>query len=134
MVIDTSAVIAILLGESDAVQLARVMESATVLRISAATLLEAAIVVEKRYGLAGSAKLDQFLAAADVQIEPVTAEQSTVARAAYRKYGKGMHPAGLNFGDCFSYALAKSLGEPLLFKGDDFALTDVSKIDMSSED
>lgn len=133
MVIDTSAVIAILLDESDALQLARVIETAPVRRISAAALLEASIVIEKRHGLSGGAKLDQFLAAADVQIEPVTAEQSTIARAAYRKYGKGRHPAALNFGDCFSYALAKAVGEPLLFKGDDFAQTDVSKIDLSTK-
>jgi ribonuclease VapC len=133
MVIDTSAVIAILSSESDALILARTIESVTVRRISAASLLEAAIVIEKRTGTLGGAKLDQFVAEADIQIEPVTAEQSQIARLAFRMYGKGRHPAALNFGDCFSYALAKSVGEPLLFKGNDFSQTDV-KLAISSSD
>ena len=103
----------------------RAIEAATVRHISTATLLEAAIVIEKRHGLAGGEKLDQLLSAADVQIEPFTAEQSAIARLAYRQYGKGCHLAGLNYGDCFAYALAKAVGEPLLFKGNDFAQTDV---------
>lgn len=134
MVIDTSAVVAILSGEADALQLSHAIESAPVRRISAATLLEASIVIEHRYGLLGGEKLDQLLAAANVQVEPVTVEQGSIARAAYRKYGKGRHIAALNFGDCFAYALAKSTGEPLLFKGDDFTETDVSRVDISPKD
>jgi ribonuclease VapC len=89
--------------------------------------LEAAIVVETRRGPAGAEKLDQFLKSARVQVAPVTEEQAVIARLAFRVYGKGRHPAALNFGDCFAYALAQSTSEPLLFKGGDFAQTDVKK-------
>lgn len=128
MVIDTSAIIAILANEPDALEIARAIEAASVRRISAATLLETAIVVETRHGLVGGEKLDQFVNSASVQIEPVTAEQSAIARLAFRLYGKGHHPAGLNYGDCFAYALAKAVGEPLLFKGNDFVHTDVGTV------
>ena len=128
MVIDTSAILAILFHEEDALELARAIETASVRRVSAATLLEAAIVIETRYGEAGGEKLDQFLAAAGVQIDPVTEGQSAVARAGFRTYGKGRHPAGLNFGDCFAYALAKVTDESLLFKGNDFTHTDVKRV------
>jgi ribonuclease VapC len=94
--------------------------------MSAASLLETAIVIEARYGEPGGNELDQLLQKAQIKIEPVTVEQAEVARRAYRSYGKGRHPAGLNFGDCFSYALAKVLGEALLFKGDDFSKTDIA--------
>ncbi len=93
--------------------------------MSAATLLEAAIVIEARYGNAGNEKLDEFIAEAQIVIEPVTRDQITLARIAFRTYGKGRHRAGLNFGDCFSYALAKSAQEPLLYKGNDFMNTDI---------
>lgn len=129
MVIDTSAIVAVLFDEPEAQKIAETIAISAVLafsrRISAATLLEAAIVVEKRYGVAGGEKLDQFLEAAAVQVEPVTLEQCAIARLAFRTYGKGRHAAALNFGDCFSYALAKAVDEPLLFKGNDFVLTDV---------
>lgn len=128
MVIDTSAIIAILFNEPDALDIALTIEAASVRRISAATLLETAIVVETRHGLAGGEKLDQFINSASVKIEPVTAEQSAIARVAFRLYGKGRHPAGLNYGDCFAYALAKAAGEPLLFKGNDFVHTDVGSV------
>jgi len=127
MVIDTSAIVAILFDEADALALARAIEADPVRRISAATLLEAAIVVETRRGPAGAEKLDQFLKSASVQVAPVTEEQAVIARLAFRVYGKGRHPAALNFGDCFAYALAQSTSEPLLFKGGDFAQTDVKK-------
>ncbi len=127
MVLDTSAIIAILFDEADALAFARAIEAEPVRRISAATLLETAIVVEARHGLAGAEKLDQFLSAARLQVAPVTEEQSAIARLAFRDYGKGRHPAALNYGDCFSYALAQSASEPLLFKGNDFAQTDVKK-------
>jgi ribonuclease VapC len=128
MVIDTSAIAAILFVEEDALAFARAIEADPVRRISAATLLEAAIVVETRHGLNGTDKLDQFLDAAGVQVVAVTEDQVVIARLAYRIYGKGRHPAALNFGDCFSYALAQSTSEPLLFKGSDFAQTDVKKV------
>lgn len=127
MVIDTSAIVAILFDEADALALARAIESDPVRRISAATLLEVAIVVETRRGLAGAEKLDQFLQSAGVQVATVTEEQALIARLTFRIYGKGRHPAALNFGDCFAYALAQATGEPLLFKGGDFAQTDVKK-------
>ena len=128
MVIDTSAIIAILFNEPDALEMARAIEAGAVRRISAATLLEAAIVIEIRHGIAGGEKPDQLLRLANVQIEPVTAEQVAIARLAFRLYGKGRHPARLNYGDCFAYALAKAVGEPLLFKGNDFVHTDVGTV------
>ena len=94
--------------------------------MSAANLVETSIVIEARVGEAGGRELDRLLQKADVDVVAVDAEQADLARHAYRRFGKGRHPAGLNYGDCFSYALAISAGEPLLFKGDDFIHTDVS--------
>ena len=128
MVIDTSALIAILGYETEAAQFAAAIQDDPVRLISAASLLECAIVIEARYGQAGGDKLDELLQAAQIKVEPVTAEQVVAARLAYRTYGKGRHPAGLNFGDCFAYALAKITGEPLLFKGDDFSQTDIQQV------
>jgi ribonuclease VapC len=125
MVLDSSALIAILSFEPEATLFAEAIEADTTRLLSAASLLETAIVIETRYGEAGGSKLDELITAAQIQIEPVTYEQATVARLAYCTYGKGRHPAGLNFGDCFSYALAKTSAEPLLFKGDDFNQTDL---------
>ncbi|MGA8215377.1 MAG: type II toxin-antitoxin system VapC family toxin [Candidatus Sulfotelmatobacter sp.] len=127
MVIDTSALVGILQQESDADGLLRRLASAGSRRISAATLLETAIVLEARSGERAGDDLDLFLARAKIEVEPVTDEQVRVARTAWRRYGKGSgHAARLNFGDCFSYALAQSLGEELLYKGADFAHTDVA--------
>ena len=132
MVIDSSALIAILTDEPDAALFAETIARATSRHTSTATLLETAIVIESRHGETGGAKLDELIREANVQIEPVTADQVNIARTAFRSYGKGRgHPAGLNFGDVFSYALAKTLDEPLLFKGDDFSKTDI-KIVLSS--
>ena len=128
MVIDTSAIIAILANEPEAPKLARAIQSDAIRLLSAANLLETAIVIEARYGAIGGEKLDELLQIAQVDIEPVTAETAAIARVTYRTYGKGVHPAGLNFGDCFAYALAKQTGQPLLFKGDDFAQTDVQAV------
>lgn len=128
MVIDTSALLAILNYEAEAAQFATAIQDSSPQLISAASVLECAIVIEARYGEAGGKKLDELLRVAQINIEPVTAEQVTAARLAYRTYGKGRHPAGLNFGDCFSYALAKVTGEPLLFKGDDFSQTDIQTV------
>ena len=125
MVIDTSAVLAILLAENDAEQYARAMEAADTRRMSAANYLEAALVIDSRGDAVASREFDLFFRRAGIAIEPVTFEQAQIARQAYRDFGKGKHPAGLNSGDCLSYALAKFLDEPLLFKGADFPRTDV---------
>lgn len=125
MVLDTSALIAILMSEPEARAIATALAATDKRLLSAASLLETSIVIESRYGLAGGEKLEELIRSAQIQIEPVTHEQVTSARLAYRTYGKGRHPAGLNFGDCFAYALAKTTGEPLLFKGNDFNQTDI---------
>jgi ribonuclease VapC len=125
MVIDTSAVVAILLGESEAEVFASAIADDPKRLIGAFTALEAGIVIESKKGESGGRELDLFLHQARIEIVPVTAEQFEIARSAWRKYGKGRHPAGLNIGDCCSYALSKCAGEPLLFKGNDFSQTDV---------
>jgi ribonuclease VapC len=128
MVIDTSAIVAILQNEPERRALNEAIESADVRRISAATLVEVSIVVETRYGPAGLRDLDRFLDRAGVELAVVDVEQAHEARRAFSLFGKGRHPAGLNYGDCFSYALARVMGEPLLFKGDDFAQTDIRPV------
>jgi len=128
MVINTSAVLALLLGEHDAERYARATEDAEVCRASAAAWLEAAVVVDNRGDAAAIREFDLFFRRAGIVVEPVTFEQAQIARMAYRDFGNGRHPAGLNFGDCLSYALAKSLDEPLLFKGGDFSHTDVGRV------
>jgi ribonuclease VapC len=125
VIVDTSVVIAIIFGESDAGTLARTISAAPSCRLSAGTFLEASILAESRSGDKGIRLLDSFLQESRAIIEPVTEEQALLARQGYSDFGKGRHPAGLNFGDCFSYALAKATGEPLLFKGEDFRKTDV---------
>ena len=125
MVIDTSAILGILLAEADASRYAQAIEAAPERKMSAASLLEAAIVIDNRGDALASREFDLFISRAGIEVEPVTFEQVRIARAAYRDFGKGRHPAGLNFGDCFAYALAKTLDQPLLFKGADFAMTDV---------
>ncbi len=126
MVLDTSALIAILSGEPEQEAFIHAIERADVRLLSAATLLEASIVIEARYGAAGAHHLDRLLERADVEIVPVDGEQASAARSAWQRFGKGRHPTALNFGDCFPYALAVTRGEPLLFKGNDFSQTDVS--------
>ena len=126
MIVDTSAVLAILRAEPEAAVFAQAIADASVRRISAAAFLEAAIVIDGSQDPVASRRFDQLIATAGFIIEPVTYEQAVIARAAWRDFGKGTgHPARLNFGDCFSYALARALGEPLLFKGSDFARTDI---------
>ncbi|MBI5129637.1 MAG: type II toxin-antitoxin system VapC family toxin [Rhodopseudomonas palustris] len=127
MVIDTSAIVAIALDEPDAATFeARIADDAVRL-ISAATVLEATIVLETRLGDAGGRELDLWLLKIGAVVVPVDAEQTETARRAWRRYGKGRHAAGLNYGDCFAYALALTRGEPLLYKGDDFAKTDLGQ-------
>jgi len=125
MVIDTSALVAILQDEPERRPFNEAIEAAPHARISTATLVEISIVVEARHGAEGIRDLDLFIAAAAIQPVPVDAQQALAAREAFRRYGKGRHAAGLNFGDCFSYALARVLDEPLLFKGLDFTQTDI---------
>ena len=125
MIVDTSAVLAVLFGEPDAERYERAIAGASRCRMSVASLLEAAIVLESRSGAAGGHELDVFVERALIELAPVTAEHAQAARRAWRRFGKGNHPAGLNFGDCFAYALAEATREPLLFKGRDFALTDI---------
>ena len=126
MIIDTSALLSILRSEPTAPAHAQAIENAATRRISAGSFLEAAIVIDASGDPIASRRLDEFLQVAQVLIEPVTAEQARIGREAYRDFGKGTgHPARLNFGDCFAYALAKVSREPLLFSGVDFSRTDV---------
>ena len=126
MIVDSSAVIAILFDEPDAERYAAALQAAPRRRISVGNALEASIVAERRGGAATADDLDRFFERFRIEPVPVTTEQLAVARRAWRRFGKGNHPAGLNFGDCFAYALAEATGEPLLFKGADFAQTDIA--------
>jgi ribonuclease VapC len=130
MVIDTSALAAIFFGEAERQKFLAAITAAGSRLVSAATVLETGIVLEARQGEAAGREFDLFVVRANLQIVPVDAEQADLARSAWRKYGKGRHAAGLNFGDCFSYALAKASGEPLLAKGADFARTDLAILQM----
>jgi len=126
MIVDSSALVSAIKRESDWMELSRVMDSAKNLSISAASYLETAIVVDCLRSPAQSARLDELIDEMGMVIEPVTVDQAKIARQAYRDYGKGSgHPANLNFGDCFSYALARDKREPLLYKGEDFGHTDL---------
>ena len=126
MVIDTSALVAILQDEPERRVLNEAIEAAETCAMSTASFLETSMIIESRYGPDGTRALDLFISKARITLAPVDADHAYVARDAFRRYGKGRHPAGLNFGDCFAYALAKMLDEPLLFKGNDFALTDIA--------
>lgn len=127
MILDASALIAILRNEPDASLMAHAIEAATQRRLSAATFVEIAAVIDGSRDPVASRRYDDLLREARIAIEPVTEQQARLARQAYRDYGKGSgHPAQLNFGDCFAYALAKDTGEPLLYKGNDFGHTDIS--------
>ena len=126
MILDTSAVVAILRDEPEAGAFAKAIEDAAHRRISAVNYVEAAAVIDGSRDPIASRRFDELLREAEVAIEPVTEGQARTARAAYRDFGKGSgHPASLNFGDCFAYALAKAKREPLLYKGEDFTHTDV---------
>lgn len=125
MVIDTSALLAVMLHEDDKLIYARAIEDAKGPSISAGTLTELGLVLTGRLNRDVSPQIDAFIARAAIAIEPVTGPLARAAWSAYLRYGKGQHRAALNFGDCFAYALAKELGEPLLFKGDDFSQTDI---------
>lgn len=125
MIIDTSAVIAILAGEPDAAHYAQRIEQDPTPRIGAPAMLEASIVLTRWFGDAAEAALDGFVRESGAEIVAFDLPQLRAAQDAYRRFGKGRHPAGLNFGDCMSYALARVCGEPLLFKGEDFVHTDI---------
>ncbi|MBB4660756.1 type II toxin-antitoxin system VapC family toxin [Conexibacter arvalis] len=125
MVVDSSAIIAILLDEPEKCRFVRLVAAAREPSISAASLLECAIVMHRRAGATGFAQLDGIVHDTGIRCIPVDLDQALAARRAWVRYGKGNSPAGLNFGDCFSYALARTMDRPLLFKGGDFTRTDV---------
>ena len=125
MIVDTSAIISILFDEDEAEQFDEAIVRAPHCQLSVVNYLETVMVLEGRRGVAAGHQLDAYLKEAAIELAAVTVEQAQVARTAWRRFGKGNHPAGLNFGDCFAYALAESTGEPLLFKGRDFGLTDI---------
>jgi len=125
VIVDTSAVIAILRSETDAAAIAEALERPHLRRMSAVSYVEAAVVVDSNRNPLLSRRFDDLLRDVQIGVEPVTLLQAQLAREAYRDFGKGRHRAGLNLGDCFAYALAKEKGETLLFKGDDFCHTDI---------
>lgn len=128
MVLDTSAVLAILLNEPEAPPIRAAFDHDEIRLLSAATLLEVSMVIESRKGDAGGRDLDLMIAKSQIAVVPVDEAQIAEARRAWRRFGKGRHAAGLNYGDLFSYALSRTTGEPLLYKGDDFARTDVARV------
>jgi ribonuclease VapC len=125
MVIDTSAIVAILENEPEGASFVRLIAADEVRLLSAVSRVECTCVIEVRKRAAGRADLELFLREAAIEIAPVTADQAEIACEVFRRFGRGRHPAGLNIGDTFAYALARATGEPLLFKGDDFARTDI---------
>ncbi|MDO5697105.1 MAG: type II toxin-antitoxin system VapC family toxin [Dermatophilus congolensis] len=130
MIVDSSAIIAILWDETDGARLTEVILNAPDPRMSAASFIECGVVIDRRGGPASEARFLQIFGELGIGLEPVTIEQSRIGREAHRRFGAGSgHPARLNFGDCFSYALSAATGKPLLFKGRDFGATDVSVVD-----
>ena len=125
MILDSSAVVAVLRAEPEAPEFVRAIGASQSRHISAVNYVETAIVIDGGKDAVASRRLDDFFRVSRIAIETVTPKQAELARQAYRDFGKGRHKAGLNFGDCFAYALAKEMDEPLLFKGTDFARTDV---------
>ena len=125
MVLDTSAVVAVLQNETERRKFNEAIEASESRSLSTASFVECSMILESRYGADGVRDLDLFIAKAQVSLVPVDEQQANLARRAFQKFGKGRHPAGLNFGDCFSYALSRALDLPLLFKGNDFDQTDV---------
>jgi ribonuclease VapC len=125
MIVDSSAVIAILADEPESDHFSRIIAAAPAARLGGVNYVESSVVIGGRWGELGEARFDQLLQRLRIQVEPISSPVVEGARLAYRLYGKGRHPARLNLGDCFAYALSKHAGEPLLFKGDDFRKTDV---------
>jgi ribonuclease VapC len=130
MIVDSSAIIAVLRDEAEAAAVTRALQEATVCRMSAVSYVEAAVVTDGNRNPVLSRRFDDLLRDVNMHIESVTRRQAEIARFAYRDFGKGRHKAGLNFGDCFAYALAKEMNEPLLFKGDDFRHTDAEVVEV----
>ena len=130
MIVDTSAIIAVLRDEAEAAAISQTLQESPICRISAVSYVEAAIVTDCNQDPLLSRRFDTLLRDVGMRVETVTAKQAEIARQAYRDFGKGRHKAGLNFGDCFAYALAKEMDEPLLFKGDDFRHTDVDAVEV----
>jgi ribonuclease VapC len=128
MVIDRSALLAVLLNEPNAAPIAQLIETNSPRLLSAANLLETSMVIESRKGEPGGRELDLLLYRADIEILAFDLDQAEIARMAWRRFGKGRHPAGLNYGDCFAYALAKSRRLPLLYVGNDFSQTDIETV------
>ena len=133
MVIDSSAILALLFNEPEADDVEIAIDEDPIRLMSVASGLEAAIVVEARLGAAGGREFDLLLHKARIELVAVTSEQMEIGRTAWRRFGRGRHEANLNFGDCFSYALAAVSGEPLLFKGDGFSKTDVQRVRLGRE-
>ena len=132
MVLDTSALLAILFDEPESEAIRKAIEADATRLLSAGSLLETALVIETRFGPNGGRELDLLIARAGIDVVPFDAEQAMHARAAFLRWGKGRSPAGLNLGDCFSYALSRTSGEPLCFKGNDFARTDVVRVPLGN--
>jgi ribonuclease VapC len=132
VILDSSAVIAVLRNEPEASAFAEAIESSEQCRVSAVSYVESAIVIDSGRDAIASRRFDDFFRTSQIAVEVVTSRQAEIAREAYRDFGKGRHRAGLNFGDCFAYALAKEMDEPLLFKGDDFCHTDVEQADQAN--
>jgi ribonuclease VapC len=130
VILDSSAIVAVLRAEPDAAKFARAIESTPIRRVSAVSYVESAAVIEGAGDAIASRRFDDFFRASRISVEAVTLKQAELARHAYRDFGKGRHKAGLNFGDCFAYALAKEMDEPLLFKGNDFRHTDVEAVEL----
>jgi len=128
MVVDSSALLAILLNEPDAQELRTAFDHDEVRLMSAATLLEVSMVIEARKGDNGGRDLDVLISKSKIEVIPVDQDQVDEARRAWRRFGRGRHPAALNYGDLFAYALSRTRGEPLLYKGDDFTRTDVARV------
>lgn len=128
MILDTSAMVAILYREPEASAFAQLIHDADLCRISVATYVELSMVIESQLGPEGMRQAEAFFRRAGIVTEPVTLDHGELARQAFLDFGKGRHKANLNYGDCFSYALAKATGEPLLFKGNDFGQTDVRAV------
>jgi ribonuclease VapC len=128
VVVDSSAILALLLNEPDAQTYRVAINEDQTRLVSAATLLEVSLVVERRNGEAGGRELDVLISKTGIEVVPVDGDQVFEARRAWRKFGRGRHPAALNYGDLFSYALSRTTGEPLLFKGNDFARTDIGRV------
>jgi ribonuclease VapC len=125
MVVDSAALLAIMFLEPEAQRFTQLIQASRAPLLSAANFLEASILIESRRGIVKRDLFDTFVAESGIRLQPVTRAQAVIARDAYRRFGRGNHPAGLNFGDCFAYALAKERNLPLLFKGEDFARTDL---------